>query len=675
MIDRSNLQAASPIVDSSTADEEETQTAEFDPGGDVGHGLVDVPPSDAESNAPSEVEARAPGDESTEGESGDEEEREDVIRWTTTDATTYLYGLKVRHNISDTAFAAMYNGFRKVLPVLRHNSHLPSAKTVKRTVLKDIPTMQVDVAYMNKDTKELVQHCGLESVPKKRYEDRSTFEPVYEIWRTKLEDAVTYHYSMHAREEKEIVLNIDGVPLGRTGKSQTIVSLKFVSCRNVYQLTNAIPLTPQGKKHLTVKCLLGDVLQSVKDLNMDLKYFCADAPMRSTLRNQKSHTAKMGCDYCYGTAGHKGRPIWGLDTLNSKKRTMESLLRDYEMVQAKEKTFADFGYKGRSEILDILPDFDIVDQVPVDPLHLLYLGVARALFELLFAVGENRPTNLNHGPHSTRGLDDVIADIKVPSEIPRRPRAMDFKNWKGSEWRNLVLFYFPLVAEILRPGICRELWLEYCFLCRAYSVPDAYFDSLDKDKLKSMARNWYTRYFSAFGSLNMRYNVHLLAHLERIRVHGAFPDISAFTFESSFSAGIRAQHIGTSSIGLQFMRHSFLRPLKGHVCEKSISYTTKTTARRRDNLVYSERSCYVIVEDSNTNSHFLKVKKLNVSVYFPPGVTHLDFTTVGVFTFVSESDNLQYLRRDKVLGKLILVPVGDIDVLVTISNSQLREAD
>ncbi len=614
--------------------------------------------------------------ESTDGDcESDGNDEADVSRWNSTDATTYLYSLKVRHNISHTAFAAMWDGFRKVLPVLQYCSHLPSARTLQRTVLKEVPEMKVDVSYLNKETKESEKLFGLEQVPKKKYADRQVYQPVYEVWRAKLEDVVKFHHSTHCHEEKVIILNIDGVPIGRTGRSQTVVSVKFLSCRNIYHLTNAIPFTGDSKKDLSVTFLVGDILQSIKDLNLDLKYICADAPMRSLLRNQKAHTARRGCDYCYGHAGHKGRPIWGLDTMDSEKRTFSRLREDYLSIAAKKNKFSDYGYRGRSEILDILPDFDIIERIPADPMHLLYLGISRALIELMFSVGETRPTNLVDRPQSIRDFDEGVVHVKVPSELPRRPRPMDFKNWKGSEWRHLALIYFPILAEALRPGIRCQIWLEFCFLCRSYSIPQEYFDELDKDYLESVARSWYLSYYNAFGELNMRYNIHLLLHLLRVRIHGAFPDISAFTFEGSFAVGGRAQHVGTASLGLQFMRQSYLRPLNGHTCQKKIKTSVRTTSTRQDNLLYSEKSCYELAEEPKPHDHFLKVRKINVTAYVPPAANHLDFTSVGVFKFISVATDLQYLKRDHVLGKLVRVPTADADILVSLSNSQLREAE
>ena len=292
--------------------------------------------------------------------------------------------------------------------------------------------------------------------------------------------------------------------------------------------------------------------------------------MRAFLRNQKSHAAKLGCDYCYAEARHENRPIWDLRTLNCEERSIERLHRDYRNAEENRVPLASVGLKGRSEVLDYLPDFDVVENIPVDPLHLLYLGVARSLFELIFNVGDNRQTNLirRRGREKVEdGLDKVLPTILTPRELTRRPRCMDFKNYKGQEWRNLVLFYLPLVLDVMQPGLTRKIWLGYCYLARAYSLPEYAFRRLNKRFLKSIATQWYHDYYRAFGGTNMRYNIHLLWHLERIIVHGPFSEISAFPFEGSFSASNRAQKVGTSSIGLQSMTQSFLRPSNGHRCK------------------------------------------------------------------------------------------------------------
>ena len=170
-----------------------------------------------------------------------------------------------------------------------------------------MPELKLETAHYNRETTETVVEKDLSKYPKKKYEDRTSWAPMYECWRAKLEDIVQFHRSLHEDEvdDKEVIMNIDGVPIGRTGRSQTIVSLKFKKCRNVYQVVNVIPHTVDGKKCLTVPFLMKSILLGLQDLGLSLLYICADAPMRAFLRNQKSHSGKKSCDYCYAEAQYK----------------------------------------------------------------------------------------------------------------------------------------------------------------------------------------------------------------------------------------------------------------------------------------------------------------------------------------------------------------------------------
>ena len=595
------------------------------------------------------------------------------------DATAYLYSIKVKHCVSDNAFKHLWNGFKKILPILQFHppESLPSADTVKRQAMRDIPQMRLQVAHKNLETGENVFEHDLEKFPKKKYENREAWEPLYEVWRADIEEVCNFHSLLHQSNTltcNEVILNIDGVPIGHTGRSQIIVSLTYSQeCKNVYQIVNAIPHAAEGKKMLSIHFLFQSLCDDLTRLNLTVRYICADAPMRALLRNQKSHSGKKACDYCYGSAAHDRRPIWGVRTLNQEPRTMSRLLQDYEDHDENGTPLEVFGYNGKSALLDLLPGFDIVENVPVDPMHLLYLGIARALFELLFHVGQNRATNMKRPRATTKGLDMKLPRLQTPTEIVRRPRAIDFKNYKASEWRNLVLYYFPIVLEELPEGLPRQMWLEFSFLARAYSLDEESYNSLQVD-LKELALKWYRNFHHLFGKTNMRYNLHLISHLERIRKHGPFPEISAFDFESSFAVSTRVQKCGTTSVGLQGMRHTYIRPREGHACKKKIIYRKKRTPRSNDTLVYTCNGIYEIVEPLEAFN--LLVKKVITTTYFPPvRRSQLDLASIGVYKFLYTENKTETITRIAVHGKVIAVPVEDGTVLLTATKAMLREGD
>ena len=519
-----------------------------------------------------ESEAAALPDESSNSDTERYDGRPEA-GWTRSDATTFLYRLKTRHNVSDNAFRALWEGFKHTLPIFKDfdSAELPTAKTIKRQVLKNIPPMKLEIAHKDLLTDDITFETGLSAYPKKKYANRREWRPIYEIWSTELEHVLEFHDALHPIKDRSVIVNVDGVPIGRTGRSQTVVSLKFASCRNVYMLVNMIPTSNEGKKLITPEKILLPLVYDIRRLNVTLLYFCADSPMRAFIRNQKSHSGKLACDYCYASARYeKSRLVWGETTMVAEERSLARLRRDYEEHEQEGTPLARFGYNGRCVLLEAIPDFDIIENVPVDPMHHLYLGIGRALFELLFAVGDTRETNSNTPRERVDALNSQLKGIRVPVEITRRPRAMDYRNYKAAEWRNLLLYYFPVVVNCLPNGLRRQMWLELAYLCRAYTVDEDTYRQLDKSALKDLARKWFRNYSREFGKTNLRYIIHLILHLECIRVHGPFCKISAFPFEGAFGASLRSQQQGTTSQGLQFLRQSYMRPLSGHMCKKTI---------------------------------------------------------------------------------------------------------
>ena len=299
------------------------------------------------------------------------------------------------------------------------------------------------------------------------------------------------------------------------------------------------------------------------------------------------------------------------------------------------------------------------------------------MFELLFHVGDNRERNTTIPRASIKPLSEDLTRLQVPSEVPRRPRAVDYKNYKASEWRNLTLYYFPLVVHHLPRGLHQQMWLEFAFICRAYSIEDSQYQALNKKELKNLALKWYRNYHNLFGSNNMRYVIHIMAHLEKIREHGPFSEISAFPFEGSFAASARVQKPGTTSFGLQGIRHSFIRPREGHKCEKTIVLTSaeRNTPRTDNSLVYTEAGMYQIVEEVLPEVTEVTVKKLETGTYYPPIRSNLDFGSVGVQKYLFSTDISESVKKTDIRGKVIALPVEGEVLLVKISLAELREAD
>lgn len=614
---------------------------------------------------------------SSDSSSGNEEDGIEEER-TFDEILSSLFLWKVKHNVSERAFRGIMSFIKKNIDMLHlYQTRIKSTSTLKRQMRKEIPQAHLKVCYSNNVTGEETIEQKLHLFPRTRLQ-AAEYDIHYEIWKVPVKEVMSFHFKKHEDMPKIVSMNVDGVPIGRTGKSQTIVSIKFESCRNVYQLLNAIPRDATGKGKMTPEELVLEVLEELVAAGLTLKDIICDAPMRAFLRRQLSHAAKLACDYCFGEATSlKFRRCWLRTTFNKEKRTMERLQELYTGHDSGEVCLRDYGYLEKCFILDAIPNFNIIDGILVDPMHLCYLGVSRALFELTFKVGQNRERTNKVTPRlGTEQLDEMLLRIKVPAELTRKPRAIDFKNYKAQEFRNLVLVYFPALLASLPYGAVRNLWVMFIYLLRAYSLPDKDYETLDKGFLGQVMQKWYYKYQKLFGPTNMRYNVHVFTHCERIRQRGSFPTISAFPFEGAFAFSTRAQEAGTSSIGLQSLEQSYYRSLCGHVCEKTVYYSEKETTRSTNKYVYDKNGVFYEITSVQGNNYCCR--RLLTGLYSPLRLFNFNEVGCAKFSGVEENETLT-LHRNDFEGKAVVVPCNSRDkselVIVAVSHSLLLEAD
>lgn len=117
---------------------------------------------------------------------------------------------------------------------------------------------------------------------------------------------------------------------------------------------------------------------------------------------------------------------------NAKRRTHEEFL-----------TMADESYHtGFSELLRI-PKFDIVKDVPLDGMHLLYQGVTKTLIQA-WTTGKSPA---RQGRSTIKIISDnlQIAKNHCPKDFQRKPREIERVGlWKATEFRSFLLYTAPV---------------------------------------------------------------------------------------------------------------------------------------------------------------------------------------------------------------------------------------
>ena len=395
--------------------------------------------------------------------------------------------------------------------------------------------------------------------------------------------------------EKTIQLSCDGVSETKsTSVSIDVYSLNIKNCRTIYPHKLVRPLG--GKQDMDHRRHLREVISDISDNELRIKAFVGDNYKRAFAKFTQCHSAWYACDYCYGKGvkidlsdnvkarkkisdqislvqekietcqgepnseennrklenllslkgelqksfnalKRKSHILWPYSTMDSEHRSRQSVLDIVEKIERGEPLNTDErkGILGRSILLDI-PHFNFIYDVPAEYLHSGCLGVIKRLIELTFSVGLNRPRNTTRKLSSPDLFNKLMLSTKVFKECSRRARKLDLAVFKGQEYRNIILLFFPLIIECIEPEAKEiTLWLTLVYMIRATVIPTKEFESINLQVVRECCARFYQMYEELFGEINCMYNLHVLcSHLLEIRTHGPLTETSAFKFESFY---------------------------------------------------------------------------------------------------------------------------------------------
>ena len=270
------------------------------------------------------------------------------------------------------------------------------------------------------------------------------------------------------------------------------------------------PLNDLGKRTLDNKAQLRNVINDITANRYRINQYIGDNPKRADAKDCKCHSSWYPCEYCYGkgikivlTDNNKARErilqqktlieekiaeceslpdtpnkqskienlnslkeelnksvnslsrksniLWPFSTMGSEHRSRKSILEIVSKIEQNIPLTIDEakGIKGRSLLLDI-PNFNYVYDAPAEYMHSGCLGVGKRLTELTFDVGVKRTRITKRPLSSSKKFDDLMSITKVVNEFARRARSLNLAIFKAQEYRNLVIFFFPISLNVLK---------------------------------------------------------------------------------------------------------------------------------------------------------------------------------------------------------------------------------
>ena len=524
-------------------------------------------------------------------------------------------------------------------------------------------------------------------------------------------------------KRRNLQISCDGMSESKSSSvSLDVYSSKYKSCKAIFPHKIVKPL-----KKAIVDPLkqFSDFIEDLISNEMTIDEYVADNLKRATGKNCLNRASNFPCEYCFSKAvrftieksdarSRKGfnnirdklrelmpaleqqdinaitseidnaekqikekrhsHLVWPSSTMNGEPRTTEKIRDLVNAIENGEPLTPDeaMGVLGPSPLLN-LENFDFVVDSPAEYLHSCCLGVSKRLVELTFNVGSSRPRKTKRKLCSAAEFNKLMQFVKVVREFSRRIRDLDFSVYKRQKFRNLSIFFFPIIIKCIQPGEKeRKLWLLYAYMIRSCVVPQKEFKNISIETVVHACEQFYRLYEKLFGEQNCTYNTHVVgAHLVEIRHKGPLTSTSAFCFEA-FYGEIRNSFVpGTQSTLKQIFKKVLLkRALTYHTCENSIYYSDHETAMENNTLIYcyKDQTHKIFKVFEVTDTHVICFKQ-GRTIYSFPDLPNYDFSKVGVYKKGLISDEKVKISISLIDGKVLEVD----NLLITCPNNVLRE--
>jgi len=344
-----------------------------------------------------------------------------------------------------------------------------------------------------------------------------------------IETLLTRHSSKNMKLI-EININIDGLPLHKSSTSQVYPIL--CNLVNNFSEVNVIGIYHGFEKPSDANLFLKPFIEEARNLTINglminehtypfkIRSFICDVPAKSFITYTKGHSGYYACSKCTVRGEYyRDRVIYPYLTSCDSRTDHDFRLKLQQS-----------HHVGTSN-LELIPNINMVDDFPSDPMHLIFLGIVKKLVVSLWCFGKPG-TKLSHQQVSV--ISKFLVDQKenVSCDFNRKPRSLsESKRWKATEFRTFLLYTGPIV---LKSVLNHDRYLNFLSLHVAITILSN-SNHVDKylDYAKSLLHYFVQTFITLYGKENASHNVHHLLHLcDDVEKMGTLQEFSAFPFEN-----------------------------------------------------------------------------------------------------------------------------------------------
>lgn len=190
-------------------------------------------------------------------------------------------------------------------------------------------------------------------------------------------------------------------------------------------------------------------------------------------------------------------------------------------------------HKYVSPFLDLI-NVDMFFDFPLDPMHLVYLGVVKRYLTILYKGDRTNKSRYSWKKNQRKRVNMLLQKLRIahPFEFHRKRRSMEeLSKWKAVEFRSFLLYVGPIV---LKQVLGKERYEHFLNLHVAIRLLTS--ENLTEENIRyadELLKYFVDQFEVLYGDHHLVYNIHSLSHLANdCRVHGSLESFSTYPFES-----------------------------------------------------------------------------------------------------------------------------------------------
>lgn len=264
-----------------------------------------------------------------------------------------------------------------------------------------------------------------------------------------------------------------------------------------------------------------------------LACICSDLPATRKLCGFLSHSASLGCSKCLKSFpshsfGDK-LDYSGFNSLNWEVRNNEAHKRNAnlakEAVTATARTSLERQHGLRYSVLLSLPNFDVIRYHTIDPMHNIFLGIAKLCIKIW------KSNNILKSCHFDM-IQNRVDMMIPPPNIGRIPAKIGsgFASFTADEWKHWILIYSSYALQGILPDSDYSCWLLFVKFC--IKSCKSVLTRQDILSAQEILLEFCDAFQLRYGANACTPNLHMACHLkDSLLDYGPFPAFWCFSFE------------------------------------------------------------------------------------------------------------------------------------------------